>query len=207
MPVDWSGIEDALDSYMLFEIGYGVIGPALDITMGWIVENRYWRDDTGSMFEATQSFLYTGGDAYPMDSHGPSVGDYESKGYENFFAFSSNWEDAQTGARKSRWLSRYPENTPDHYKPYIVSRDMGESSVHPVGVITSFVVYAEEVEFGVYGGTFHEAAVVAADAVGEMLMQLRPFDNLFPSREMYGPTFMSADWNNLNYHTDKTRNP
>lgn len=105
----------------------------------WIKENHHWKDDTGSLTASVRAYIPGRDDPFK---------------YFN----DKRWRDAQQGITESRYIGRFPQNTPDHYLPFVESGDVGENDNTIVGVVTAFVEYGHDVENQLLiGGTFSEA--------------------------------------------------
>lgn len=88
---------------------------------------RDWQDDTGSAADAITAYLVGVGD--PRKNFG-----------------SIAWQVAQrTGSRKYN-------NPPENYQPHVEAIEVGEGPKRKVVILTNFVRYAEQLEFGLLGG-------------------------------------------------------
>lgn len=111
----------------------------MEYTEEEIKERHRWGNDTGSLEASIRGYV---------------VG--RTNPFEHFD--DPRWRAAQSGAIESRYLAAYPQNTPEHYQPFVQSGSAGEDENTLVGVLTAFVDYAEEVENDLrIGGTFSEA--------------------------------------------------
>lgn len=105
----------------------------------WIKEHHRWKDDTGSLTASVRGYVPGKDDPFK---------------YFN----DQRWRDAQQGITESRYIGRFPQNTPEHYMPFVESGDVGENDNTIVGIVTAFVEYGEDVENQLLiGGTFTEA--------------------------------------------------
>lgn len=110
----------------------------MEYAEAWVKENHAWKDDTGSLTASVRGYV---------------VGRTDPFAYFN----DPRWVNAQRGITISRYIAAYPQNTPEHYAPYVESASAGESPNVLVGILTAFTEYGDDVENQLLiGGTFSE---------------------------------------------------